>query len=423
VVNKFIDPYAFSVIYYIATMAIQVGVGISIEKDPLQAVKEATRLAKINLRSEKIDLAFVFSSIEFAHPNTIKIINSLLGTATVIGCTGTAIISNQGIFKHGLGLMLLSLPEGIHFNTASVKEIKTKGAQASGGELGVKLLSDFKTIHRDLGLIFSDGLLPEGSSLIAGLQERLGTSFPLVGASASDNLRFLKTYLYFKQEISSDAACGLIFGGKLNFGLGVKHGWKPLGKPRKVTKSKGNIIYEIDNAPAARLYEEYFACDLAKLRKELKYISIFYPIGIYLAGEKEYLLRNILSIENDGSLVLQGNVPQDSLIRLMIGTKESCLAAAQEAVEEAKKNLSVGPPALKKEEIKNFVLVFDSVSRYILLRRDAYRELEIIRAGFGKDTPFIGLYTYGEQAPLKAVSYQGRTYFHNQTIAVLNLGG
>jgi hypothetical protein len=73
--------------------------------------------------------------------------------------------------------------------------------------------------------------------------------------------------------------------------------------------------------------------------------------------------------------------------------------------------------------MKNFLLVFDSVSRYVLLRRDVARELEIIKEGFGNNTPIIGLYTYGEQAPLRAINYQGQAYFHNQTVTILNIGG
>jgi hypothetical protein len=401
-----------------------IGIGLSIEKDPVLAAEEATRLAKINTYSAKIDLAIVFSSIDLSCASLLKTISAHLEKGTpIIGCTGAAIISNQGIFKHGLAVMLLSLPQGAYFNTACVKDIKAKTSLSAGRELGEKLLYGFKDMRRDLSIIFSDGLMQEGSNLIYGLQERLGKSFPLVGASASDNLRFLKTYLYFNQEVFSNAACGILWGGKLNFGLGIKHGWKPLGKPRHITKSSGNIVYEIDDTIAAKIYEEYLACDLTKLRKELKYISIFYPIGIYLAGEEEYLLRNILSIGDDGSLTFQGDVPQDSLIRLMIGTKESCLAATQQAVDEAKKGLSVQVMGLKKGREKNFALVFDSISRYILLRKDADKELRIIKEGLGKDTPIIGIYTYGEQAPLRAISYQGRAYFHNQTITILAIAG
>ncbi|MFA5144912.1 MAG: FIST N-terminal domain-containing protein [Candidatus Omnitrophota bacterium] len=396
-------------------MGIQIGIGLSTEKDVFRATQAAVMQAKSNIHTEKIDLAIVFSSIEFAaHPAFLKIASSLLGSARIVGCTGLGIISNTGVFKHGLAVMLLSFPEGIYFNTAYVKGISARPAVSAGGELGERLLYGFKNIRRDLSVIFSDGLLRDESSFLYGLQEKLGISFPLAGAAASDNLAFKKTSVYFNDEVFSDAACGVLWGGKLNFGLGVKHGWKPLGKPRYVTKSSGNIVYEIDKAPAAEIYKDYFASDLVQLRKELKRISILYPIGIYLQGEEEYLLRNIISMEDSGALVFQSDVPEGSLIRLMIGTKESCLAATAQAAEEVKNGL--------RGHASNFVFVFDSVSRYILLGRQANKELEIIKDRLGKDTPIIGIYTYGEEAPLKAVNYQGRAYFHNQTIAILGMG-
>lgn len=398
-----------------AADTLNVGIGVSTEKDIAQAVKEAMLKARSSIYKEKVDLAIVFSSINFARPTAIKIISNLLGPVPIIGASGAAVLSNQGILKNGLSIVLISFPKMVSFNTALIKDIGSKAALTAGQELGKKLLDDFHGIRRDLGIIFSDGLIEENSGLISGLQERFGTSFPMFGASASDDLKFLKTYIYFNQEIFNDAACGMLLGGKLNFGLGLKHGWKPLGKPRQITSAKNNIIHQIDNLPAVKIYEDYLARNVAELRKELKRISIFYPIGIHLTGEKEYLLRNLHSIENDGSLVCQGNTPEGSQIRLMIGTRESCLAATQQAAEETKKNFP--------DKKIGLALVFDSISRYILLGRNAARELEIIKERLGKDTPIAGIYTYGEQAPLRAINYQGKTYCHNQTIAILGIGG
>lgn len=76
--------------------------------------------------------------------------------------------------------------------------------------------------------------------------------------------------MFFNKELFGDGACGILFGGKLNFGLGIKHGWKPLGKQRCVTKSVGNVVYEIDNAPAVKVYEEYFGAETIKLKKRIK---------------------------------------------------------------------------------------------------------------------------------------------------------
>jgi hypothetical protein len=333
----------------------------------------------------------------------------------MIGSSSIGIISNQGIFTHGIIVLLLELPGGVYFNTALASQISKKDPISAGEELAEKLLFGFKNIRRDLGVIFSNGLIKDETAFLFGLQERLGKSFPLAGGSVSDNISSKKTYLYFDGQIYSDCVCAILWGGKLNFGLGVKHGWKPLGKPRYVTKSSGGRVYEIDGVPAVEIYKNYFGYDSSRLNKELKHISMLYPIGIHLAGEEEYLLRSILSIEEGGALSFQGNVPEASLIRLMIGTKDSCLAATREAADEVKKGL-LGKPC-------NFVLVFDSVSRYILLGRQAGKELEIIKERLGEEIPIIGIYTFGEQAPLKSIDYQGKAYFHNQTISILGIGG
>lgn len=396
-------------------MAIKVGVGVSVDQDPLQAALEAARSAKLNLASSKIDLAVVFSSVEYAHPTVLKTISSVLGAENIVGCSGLGIITSEGVFKRGLAVMLLNLPDDIHLNTACVRSVNQTSSTYAGKELGEKLSYGFKNFRRHLSVIFSDGLIEDGSGLLHGLQEKLGKSFPLAGASASDNLAFKRTYQYFGTETLSGSACGILWGGKLNFGLGIHHGWKPLGKPRQITKSSANTAYEIDGAPAANMYQEYFASGIPELRKELKRISIFYPIGIYLPGEEEYLLRNLSYIEDNGALVFQGDVPQNSRIRLMIGTKESCLSATFQALGEVKRRLG-GKPC-------DFAFVFDSVSRYILLGRQINQELDIIKQELGKNTPFIGLYTYGEQAPLESIGYHGVAHFHNQTIAILGIVG
>mgnify|MGYP001359802751 FL=1 len=103
----------------------------------------------------------------------------------------------------------------------------------------------------------------------------------------------------------------------------------------------------------------------------------------------------------------------------MIGTKETCFTAAEQAVHEAKEALSVKAGACPK--IK-FALVFDSISRYMLLGRDAEKEVEAVKRAVGPGVPVIGLYTYGEQGPLKSIDYHGKVYLHNQTISVLLVG-
>jgi hypothetical protein len=402
---------------------LDIGIGLSCEENSFLAAEEAIKQAKAQLsNSEKIDLCLVFNSYDFSAAGAIRGFNALLRDVPVIGASGPAIISNKGIFKHGITVMLLGFPDGAYCRVAATRDISEKSPFSCGKDLAEKLLSGFKNIPRNLGLLFFDQQIEGGPNFIAGLQENLGKGFPCIGTSLSSQYDSSHSCVYLNDEALNNSCAGVLWGGKTVFGVGIKHGWKPLGKPHTVTNAVGNIINAIDGKPAIEIYEDYLAYDAAKLTKDLRKLSISYPIGVLVPGEKEYLLRSVVSIEQRGALVCQGSIPENSTIRLMISTPETCLAAAAQAIEEAQNNLAGS--LLRQSNIKNsrFAIVFSSISRYNLLRRDIKKEFNIIKAGL-KDTRFLGIYTSGELAPLTASSYHGQIYFHNQDFSVLIIEG
>lgn len=393
----------------------KISFGFSQLKEHIQAANEAIGQAIIGLGSAPASLALIFTSPEFAHPLILKSANNLLQETPILGCSSQGILTNKGIFKYGFAILLISFDQQTFFNTASVDNINKNTSFAEGKKLANKLLYGFKNVRRDLSIIFSDKLAGEDTGLIDGLQEVLGKSFPLIGSNPASGLKNTKTFQYINTELLSESCCGILFGGKLNFGFGIKHGWFALGKMRCVTSSSGNSIKEIDGAPAVKLYEDYFAKSTPELARELRHISISYPLGIYLEGEKEYLLRNIVSIKEDGSLLTCAKVPQGCKIRMMISTEDSRLKATIASCEEAKRGL-------REQKIK-FGLIFDSAARLSLLGRQNQTELGVIKEVLGKDTPLIGIYSDGEQAPLKSINYLGKTYFRSQCINILAIGG
>ena len=66
----------------------------------------------------------------------------------------------------------------------------------------------------------------------------------------------------------------------------------------------------------------------------------------------------------------------------------------------------------------NFALVFSSCSRSRLFGRHAGEEIAAIRMALGNNIPVIGFYDYGEQAPLSAAGFRGRSHFHNESLVV-----
>jgi len=390
----------------------RVGIGVSTELDHIQAVKEAVTKAKINIGAQNSDFAFIFTTGEFSHPLVLRTAANLIGPIPLLGAASAMLISHYGPLKHGLILMLFSLSGGVYFNAACVKEIAEKTTLAAGEELGEKLLYGCKNVRRNLSVVFSNTDTAESSNLVKGLQEKLGRSFPLVGGSVSKSMDDKESCVYFDSEILNNAACGILWGGKLNFSLGVGHGWQPLGKPRYVTRAALDTVNEIDGAAAVNLYKEYFGKEISELKKELARLSVFYPLGIAVSEKKEYLLRSVVSIKNDGSLLFRGEVPEGSMVRLMISSKESCLESAAKAAQIALNNL-------KGKKIK-FALVLNSFSRQALLGRLAAQEIRLVRDTLGIDVPLAGIYTSAEQAPLSSINYNlGETYFHNNSIAVL----
>jgi hypothetical protein len=402
---------------------VDVGVGVSFEKNELAAVEEAIRQAKSKKKSkEDISLCLVFCSLDYQPAAIVKNLNILLEETPILGATAKAFFSSQCFFKQGLLIALFTFPEGIFFNTASAQAINQDLDMAEGEALGEKLLYGFKNVPRSLSLLFFNKLL-ENTNFVSGLQERLGKSFPCLGFPFSETTDDSQARIFYGDKLLDSGCAGILWGGKINFGLGIKHGWKPLGKPHDITRAEENLILKIDDKPASQLYEEYLAYNRAKLRKELKTLSILYPLGVRMPQSNDYLLRNVRAIKADGALDCKGTVNGKEPIRLMISTQETRLKAIQEATEEAKEQLAGSTSKYHKDTASQVVLAFNSQPKATIFKRAAKQEFAVIKSAFKPNTPIIGVYTYGALAPLNATAHLGQTYFHSQSISILIIEG
>src|SRR3712207_7001710 len=65
------------------------------------------------------------------------------------------------------------------------------------------------------------------------------------------------TYQYCDDEVISDGVSYALLSGEAQTAWAISHTLIPIGGERKVTRSKGNVIYEIDGKPATEVLEEY----------------------------------------------------------------------------------------------------------------------------------------------------------------------
>jgi hypothetical protein len=88
----------------------------------------------------------------------------------------------------------------------------------------------------------------------------------------------------------------------------------------------------------------------------------------------------------------------------------SLIEAARQAAQEAARGVG---------GVLGGALVFDCVSRYLVLGPRIRDELSALRQGLGEDVPMMGCLTFGEVGALGA----GLPQFHNKTCVVLALPG
>ena len=217
----------------------------------------------------------------------------------------------------------------------------------------------------------------------------------------------------------SGAVVTLGITGQFRMGIGVKHGWVPVGKPMIVTKSEGSVLHEVDNQPAITVYEEYFGKERARELREktLAQLAITYPLGMKAAGSSELLIRDPISVDQSGSITCAAEIPEGSEIRLMVGSREKAVAVAKEAAENAVSQLEGSSPKA--------VIIFNCIARNKLFGERSGEEIDAIQSAIGATIPLIGFYTYGEQAPLGGEVRnieKCNPAFHNETVVIFVVG-
>ncbi len=397
-------------------MSVVMGVGASSEADIFAAGQEAAREVVAHLGGRAPDLTIVFSSIRFADPRMLKAVRSVAGPAPLIGCTDAGGIMTAGPKRRSVTVIGLMLGEGRC--VTSVERQLSVEPFAAGERLATALQQQ---LHRPAGsmLVFFDGLTASGSEVLAGLKNRLDRRVSVAGASAGDDFYFQKTFQYYNDEVLTDGLVGVQFSREIRLGVGVRHGWLPVGRPRKVTRSLGRVVYQLDHRPAVSIYEDFLGLKRQELLGDpLASITLPYPLGLEPEGNAEYLLRDAIRVGRAGSLLCTGDVPQGSDVRLMIGGYESALEAAQQAACDAKDRL--GRVKLCGG------LVFSSGARQKMLGSEFQGEIDVIRDALGGSGVRLGgFYSYGEVAPSamgKGGLAKAGPVFHNESVVVVALG-
>ena len=175
------------------------------------------------------------------------------------------------------------------------------------------------------------------------------------------------------------STCGLLvltFAGKeLSVSVHSSFGWKPLGRPMKITRMKDPFtIQEIDHRPAIEIYQTYLG-----LGPDEDILTGMLTFPLFLHRDGLTLARHPRSYAPDGSVYYAADFYEGEEVQLAYGDPQEILDTADQ--------LQIGMAQFHPQSI----FFVSCVARSLLLEGDTEQELAMSRYA-----PSAGFYAYGE---------------------------
>lgn len=342
-------------------------------------------------------LIFIFGTGSTFNKKSYLDLQSKFPRSQIIGCSTAGTIAGQVVDD-------ITVATLIYLEKSRIK-VTSKDFHSSSQSLliGKEIAQTLK--ENDLKHIFvlSDGLNINGSDLTDGLNQSLSEDVKVTGGLAGDGLDFGHTYV-IANDIPKEkriVAVGF-YGDALEINSGCFAGWDEFGAERVITRSKGNVLYEIDGKPALQLYKSYLADEAS----ELPGSGLKFPISIRQNKSEEPLVRTLLAVdEEEQSITFAGDVPEGFHCRLMKSNIDKLIEHAGLAAEHAKSDMVSS----------DLCIAVSCVGRRIVLSQLVEEELDAIEEALGKETLLTGFYSYGEISPLDGLI---NCALHNQTMTL-----
>jgi hypothetical protein len=348
----------------------------------------------------KPQLVLAFGSTALiGDPSVFNHLKSIFPNANIISASTSGEILGDSLYDETV------VVTAIEFEKTPIKTVDTNFTDHPNSfEVGKYLMRKLLADDLTAVLVISDGSYINGSELVSGLNENKPTHVSVTGGLAGDGARFKETLVGLNNVAANGEIVAIgLYGDKIDVGHSSFGGWDEFGRERVVTKSKKNVLYELDDKNALDLYKEY----LGPYLDELPGSALLFPLSIKIDGENNNLVRTILSInEEEKSMTFAGNLPIGSKVRLMKANFEKLITASGLAAKESIKNEST-PPQL--------ALLISCVGRKLVLQERTVEEVEAAKEIFGNDTTIAGFYSYGEISPLNP---NPRCELHNQTMTI-----
>lgn len=346
-------------------------------------------------------LVLVFGSNDLLKQSPL--LKELAGTysnARLVGCSTAGEICGTTVYDDSLTTV------AVHFEKTTINTYEVEAGSAEDSLLaGERLAALVNPANLSHLFVLSKGININGSELVKGIEKNLPENVIITGGLAGDGVKFRET-LTFSDGVPKNNVISAIafYGHKLKIGYGSVGGWDPFGPERIITRSKSNILYELDGKNALGLYKQY----LGEHAKGLPATGLLFPLGIRDNEATTSLVRTIVATDDkEQSLTFASDVPEGYHARLMKVNFERMIDAAAKVAKNCQETIEC-----PKVEL---AIIISCCGRKWILKQRVEEEIEAVREIFGNDTILTGFYSYGEIAP---VAGSKKYALHNQTMTI-----
>jgi hypothetical protein len=382
-------------------MAFHAAVGHAQALDGREAGLQATHQALNYLGAVAPELGIAIASHQYQAGDVANGVSSLLGDAPLIGFSTPAGLTGEGQHAHAVVVAVLSAEE--LDATAHWLPGYAQSSRETAAQLDILLPDDQKKNV----IFFADGFNGDAEQFCNSIPKNVSQ---LVGGLSSGDLHTGNTYQIAGNQTGTGAMAALTLSGSLKMGVGSAHGWDPVGSQMRVTRSRGFWLRTLDARPASETYAELFGYPARDWGfPPLSHMARLYPLGMEQGDE--LVVRSPIRVEADGSFRMNASIRDGADAFVLVGSRDSCQKAAQQATQQALRELDGLKPA--------FALVLVDIAWQMLLKATPGAEIAAIQDIIGEQVPIAGGYTLGQVVPGNKTDPLG---FLNQHIVVVLFG-
>jgi hypothetical protein len=382
-------------------MTTTAGVGMSRHHNPNLAGREAAEQALQKAGVDRPDFVFMFASVGYDQHSLVQAVRETTGGAPLSGCSAEGTINGDDADESNFSVVVTAISsEELRWTNGLAKGLSAD-PRAVGQRVAQDLLPDLSADNIGL-FVFPDGLTLTLYNFFVGLEGNLPSErfLPLWGGGAGNNFSVEEpTYQYCDDEVVSDGVSYALLSGEARTAWAISHGLVPIGSERTVTRSRGNIIYEIDGKPATEVLKEYLPeHTLVEDRDWMHYaisLALCFKAPSYMKDE-EYVVRGVPAVRMaDGSIIVQTEVKEGTSVWLSSRDKEKISTGLDRMAAQIKEQLDGAQPKI--------VFQFECLTRGKTMFRDQEKLqlLKRFRQSLGPDAPWAGFYTIGEIGPVE----------------------